>query len=51
MKNYADYPVILQKPNHKEPYRKYTYKEFGEDVVGFGSKLIKMLPKMQELLL
>lgn len=45
MKNYADYPVILQKPNHKEPYRKYTYKEFGEDVVGFGSKLIKMLPK------
>ena len=34
MKNYADYPVILQKPNHKEPYRKYTYKEFGEDVVG-----------------
>ena len=45
MQNYADNQLILQKPNHKEPYRRYTYKEFGEDVVGFGSKLIKMLPK------
>ena len=45
MKNYADETLILQKPNHKEPYKEYTYKKFGEDVVDLGSKLIKMLPK------
>ena len=45
MQNYADNTLILQKPNHKEPYKEYTYKKFGEDVVALGSKLIKMLPK------
>ena len=45
MKNYADETLILQKPNHKEPYKEYTYKKFGEDVVDLGSKLIKMRPK------
>lgn len=45
MKNYADNTLILQKPSHKEPYKEITYKQFGEDVVALGSKLIKMLPK------
>lgn len=45
MKEYANETLILQKPNHKEPYREYTYKEFGEDVVALGTKLIKILPK------
>ena len=45
MKNYPDETLILQKPNHKEPYKEYTYKQFGEDVVALGTKLIKMLPK------
>jgi len=45
MKEYPDQPLILQKPNHKEPYKEITYKEFGEDVVALGTKLIKMLPK------
>ena len=45
MQHYADNTLILQKPNHKEPYKEYTYKKFGEDVVALGSKLIKMLPK------
>lgn len=45
MENYANNTLILQKPNHKDPYKEYTYKQFGEDVVALGSKLIKMLPK------
>lgn len=45
MKEYADLPLILQKPNHKEPYKVTTYKQFGEDVEALGAKLIKMLPK------
>ena len=30
MQNYADNTLILQKPNHKEPYKEYTYKKFGD---------------------
>ena len=45
MKEYPEQPLILQKPNHKEPYKEITYKEFGEDVVALGTKLIKILPK------
>ncbi len=45
MENYSNETLILQKPNHKEPYKEITYKQFGEDVVAFGTKLIKMLPK------
>lgn len=45
MENYPNQPLILQKPNHKEPYKETTYKQFGEDVVSLGTKLIKMLPK------
>ena len=44
MKEYPNQPLILQKPTHKEPYKEITYKEFGEDVVALGTKLIKMLP-------
>lgn len=45
MENYANEPLILEKPSHKEPYKETTYREFGEDVVALGTKLIKMLPK------
>lgn len=45
MQNYADNTLILQKPDHKEPYKETTYKKFGEDVVALGTKLIKMLPE------
>src|SRR5574344_251165 len=45
MGEYENNPLILQKPNHKEPYKITTYKEFGQDVVALGTKLIKMLPK------
>ena len=47
MKKYADNTLVLQKPSHKEPYKEITYRQFGEDVVSFGTKLIKMLPKKQ----
>ena len=45
MKEYADETLILQKPNHKEPYKEISYRQFGEDVICLGTKLIKMLPK------
>lgn len=41
MKKYADNTLVLQKPSHKEPYKEITYRQFGEDVVSFGTKLIK----------
>ena len=45
MEKYSDNALILQKPSHKEPYKITTYREFCEDVIALGSKLIKMLPK------
>ena len=51
MKEYADNTLILQKPNHKEPYKEITYKQFGEDVVAFGTKLIKMLPQNSKIVI
>ena len=51
MKEYADRPLILQKPNHKEPYKKITYKEFGEDVNALGTKLVKMLPENSKVII
>ena len=42
---YPENTVILQKPNHKEPYKEFTYKQFGNDVKALGTKLIKMLPQ------
>ena len=41
---YSENEIILQKPNHKEPYKEITYKQFGEDVKALGTKLLKMLP-------
>lgn len=43
IKENADRPCILEKINHKEPYSIKTYKEFGEDVLGLGTALIKRL--------
>ena len=43
VKEYEDRPCILEKPDHKEPYKTYTYKEFGEDVNALGTAMIKLL--------
>ncbi len=40
---YPDKSCILEKPDHKTPYKTYTYKEFGEDVNALGTSLIKIL--------
>ncbi len=40
---YKDRPCILEKPDHKEPYKTITYKEFGEDVIALGTAMIKLL--------
>ena len=43
LEKYADNACILEKANHKEPYKTITYKEFGEDVFAFGTALIEKL--------
>ncbi len=43
IKKFATEDCILEKPDHKEPYKTYTYKEFGLDVRAFGTSLIKLL--------
>ena len=43
VKEYPNNQCILEKPNHKEPYKAITYKEFGEDVLGLGTALINVL--------
>ena len=40
---YPDESCILEKPNHKEPYKVTTYKEFCKDVFGLGTALIDNL--------
>ena len=40
---YSERPCILEKPDHKEPYKTYTYKEFGDDVIALGTAMIKLL--------
>ena len=40
---YPNEPCILEKPNHKEPYKTTTYKEFGDDVFALGTALTKKL--------
>ena len=40
---YADNTCILEKRNPKEAFKEYTYKEFGSDVIGFGTGLEKYL--------
>ena len=39
LKEYPNNSCILEKPNHKEPYKTTTYKEFGEDVFALGTAL------------
>ena len=43
LKQYPENPCILEKPDHKEPYKTKTYKEFGEDVFGLGTALVNIL--------
>ena len=43
IKEYSNRPFILEKPDHKEPYKTYTYKDFGEDVIALGTAMIKLL--------
>ena len=43
LQEFSERPFILEKPDHKEPYKKVTYKEFGDDVIGLGTALIKLL--------
>lgn len=43
LEKYPNRPCILEKPNHKEAYVTKTYKEFGEDVFGFGTALMNIL--------
>ena len=40
---YPNNACILEKPDHKEPYKVTTYREFYEDVVGLGTSLISKL--------
>lgn len=40
---YADNVLLMQKPDHKTPYKKITYKEFCDDVINFGTGLTKFL--------
>lgn len=43
IKEYANRPCILEKPNHKEPYRIMTYEQFGNEVLALGTSLIHLL--------
>ena len=43
LENNPNNACILEKPNHKEPYKTITYKEFGEDVFALGTALIEKL--------
>ena len=41
--NYPNEDCILEKPDHKTPYKITTYKEFKEDVLGLGTALTNIL--------
>ena len=43
LKEYSTRPCILEKPDHKEPYKEFTYKDFGDDVLALGTAMIKLL--------
>jgi len=43
VEKYPEESCILEKPNHKEPYKVFTYKEFAQDVKGLGTALTKIL--------
>ena len=40
---YPDEDCILEKPDHKTPYKVTTYKKFKEDVFGLGTALVNVL--------
>ncbi|MBQ9658904.1 MAG: AMP-binding protein [Clostridia bacterium] len=40
---YKDKSFILEKPDHKTPYKEITYGEFKEDVIGLGTGMLKLL--------
>ena len=40
---FADKECILEKPDHKEPYKVTTYKEFRNDVLALGTAMINKL--------
>lgn len=44
MEKYKNNTLILRKLNHKEPFEEITYGKFGEDVIAFGTKILKLLP-------
>ncbi len=43
VKEYGDLPAILEKPDHKTPYKEITYKDFGLEVNALGTALTKLL--------
>ncbi|MCI8641216.1 MAG: AMP-binding protein [Clostridia bacterium] len=43
VEKYPEEDCILEKPDHKEPYKITTYKEFKDDVFGLGTALINLL--------
>ena len=43
LEKYPNESCILEKPNHKEPYKVTTYKEFGEDVMALGTALTRKI--------
>ncbi|MBR1802575.1 MAG: AMP-binding protein [Clostridia bacterium] len=40
---YPNQSCILEKPNHKEPYKVTTYREFADDVLGLGTAMVNIL--------
>lgn len=43
MEKFPENTLILEKPDHKSPYKEFKYKEFGDDVINFGTGLTKYL--------
>ena len=43
MEKYPENTLRLEKKDHKSPYTEIKYKEFGEDVINFGTGLTKYL--------
>ena len=43
VEKYPEEDCILEKPDHKEPYKITTYKEFKDDVFGLGTALTNLL--------
>ncbi len=43
VEKYSNNIAIMEKFDHKQPYKEITYNEFHEDVVGFGTGLIELL--------